>query len=116
MKNRVYIKDLKDNIGKEIIIAGSVDVRRDQGKMVFFDFRAKGCAFFERALAYLMLLGWIPGLVIAIIAHKMRQRMKGSILLINTTRNFVVLAMLGTLGFGIFEIFAMLLNHFAPRG
>ena len=84
--------------------------------MVFFDFRAKGCAFFERALAYLMLLGWIPGLVIAIIAHKMRQRMKGSILLINTTRNFVVLAMLGTLGFGIFEIFAMLLNHFAPRG
>jgi len=39
MKNRVYIKDLKDNIGKEIIIAGWVDVRRDQGKMVFFDMR-----------------------------------------------------------------------------
>ena len=39
MKNRVYIKDLKENIGKEVIIAGWVDVRRDQGKMVFFDMR-----------------------------------------------------------------------------
>lgn len=39
MKNRVYIKDLKDHIGGEIIIAGWVDVRRDQGKMVFFDMR-----------------------------------------------------------------------------
>ncbi len=39
MKNRVYIKDLKDNVGKEVIIAGWVDVRRDQGKMVFFDMR-----------------------------------------------------------------------------
>ncbi|MFH1201026.1 MAG: aspartate--tRNA(Asn) ligase [bacterium] len=39
MKNRTYIKDLKDHIGKEIVIAGWVDVRRDQGKMVFFDMR-----------------------------------------------------------------------------
>ncbi len=39
MKNRIYIKDLKDNISKEVIIAGWVDVRRDQGKMVFFDMR-----------------------------------------------------------------------------
>ena len=39
MQNRIFIKDLKDNIGKEIIIAGWVDVRRDQGKMVFFDMR-----------------------------------------------------------------------------
>jgi len=39
MKNRIYIKDLKDNIEKEIIIAGWVNVRRDQGKMVFFDMR-----------------------------------------------------------------------------
>ena len=39
MQGRIYIKDLKDNIGKEIIIAGWVDVRRDQGKMVFFDMR-----------------------------------------------------------------------------
>jgi nondiscriminating aspartyl-tRNA synthetase len=39
MKNRIYIKDLKDNITKEIIIAGWVDVRRDQGKMLFFDMR-----------------------------------------------------------------------------
>ena len=39
MKNRIYIKDLKEHIGKEVVIAGSVDVRRDQGKMVFFDMR-----------------------------------------------------------------------------
>src|SRR3989344_9554895 len=39
MKNRVYIKDLKDSVGKEATVAGWVDVRRDQGKMVFFDMR-----------------------------------------------------------------------------
>ncbi len=39
MKNRLYIKDLKDNIGQEVIIGGWVDVRRDQGKMVFFNMR-----------------------------------------------------------------------------
>src|ERR1035437_8679746 len=39
MQNRTYIKDLKDNIGKEVIIAGWVNIRRDQGKMVFFDMR-----------------------------------------------------------------------------
>ena len=39
MKNRIYIKDLKDHVGEEVIIAGWVDVRRDQGKMVFFDMR-----------------------------------------------------------------------------
>ena len=39
MQGRIYIKDLKDNVGKEVTIAGWVDVRRDQGKMVFFDMR-----------------------------------------------------------------------------
>src|SRR3990167_2360966 len=39
MKNRIFIKDLKNHIGKEVIVAGWVDVRRDQGKMVFFDMR-----------------------------------------------------------------------------
>ena len=39
MKNRIYIKDLKDNTGKKVIIAGWVNVRRDQGKMIFFDMR-----------------------------------------------------------------------------
>ncbi len=36
---RIYIKDLKDHVGGEVTIAGWVDVRRNQGKMVFFDFR-----------------------------------------------------------------------------
>jgi len=39
MKDRKYIKDLNNFIGKEVIIAGWVDVRRDQGKMIFLDFR-----------------------------------------------------------------------------
>ncbi len=39
MKNRIYIKDLKEHAGSEVVIAGFVDVRRDQGKMVFFDMR-----------------------------------------------------------------------------
>lgn len=36
---RTYIKDLADKIGTETSILGWVDIRRDQGKMVFFDFR-----------------------------------------------------------------------------
>lgn len=36
---RTYIKDLKNHIGKEVTIAGWIDVRRDQGKMVFLDLR-----------------------------------------------------------------------------
>lgn len=39
MTNRIYIKDLKDFIGTEVLIAGWVDVRRDQGKLVFMDMR-----------------------------------------------------------------------------
>ncbi len=36
---RTYIKDLKDHVDQEVTIAGWIHVRRDQGKMVFFDFR-----------------------------------------------------------------------------
>lgn len=36
---RIYIKDLNKHIGEEVNISGSIAVRRDQGKMVFFDFR-----------------------------------------------------------------------------
>lgn len=36
---RTYIKDLKNKTGEEVIIKGWVDIRRDQGKMIFFDFR-----------------------------------------------------------------------------
>jgi len=39
MKNRIYIKDLKNKIGESVTIAGWIDVRRDQGKMIFLDFR-----------------------------------------------------------------------------
>lgn len=39
MTNRTLIKDLGQHIGKSATIAGWVAVRRDQGKMVFFDFR-----------------------------------------------------------------------------
>ncbi len=36
---RTYIKDLKGKTGGEVLIKAWVDIRRDQGKMVFFDFR-----------------------------------------------------------------------------
>ena len=36
---RTYIKDLAQKAGQEVSISGWVDIRRDQGKMVFFDFR-----------------------------------------------------------------------------
>ena len=36
---RTYIKDLKDKVGEETLIKGWVNVRRDQGKLIFFDFR-----------------------------------------------------------------------------
>jgi len=37
--DRIYINKLSEHIGEEVKIAGWVDVRRDQGKMIFFDFR-----------------------------------------------------------------------------
>lgn len=39
MKERILIGDLHDHIDQEVCISGWVSVRRDQGKMVFFDFR-----------------------------------------------------------------------------
>lgn len=39
MKDRILIGELSNHIGQEVAIAGWVDVRRDQGKMVFFNFR-----------------------------------------------------------------------------
>lgn len=38
-QTRTYIKDLKAELGKEVLIKGWIDVRRDQGKMIFLDFR-----------------------------------------------------------------------------
>lgn len=36
---RTLIKDLKEHVGKDVLISGWIDVARDQGKMAFFDFR-----------------------------------------------------------------------------
>ncbi|MCR4325653.1 MAG: OB-fold nucleic acid binding domain-containing protein [Patescibacteria group bacterium] len=36
---RTYIRDLHEHIGENILVRGWISVRRDQGKMVFFDFR-----------------------------------------------------------------------------
>ena len=36
---RTYVKELKEHTGEEVSISGWISVVRDQGKMVFFDFR-----------------------------------------------------------------------------
>jgi len=36
---RTYIKDLPSQVGETVLIKGYISVRRDQGKMIFFDFR-----------------------------------------------------------------------------
>ena len=36
---RTKIKDLSAKVGEEVLIKGWIDIRRDQGKMVFFDLR-----------------------------------------------------------------------------
>jgi aspartyl-tRNA synthetase len=36
---RTYIKDISTSVGNEVTVKGWVDVRRDQGKMVFLDLR-----------------------------------------------------------------------------
>lgn len=41
MENRIYIQDLKNKIGEEVVVAGWVDVRRDHGKLIFIDLRDK---------------------------------------------------------------------------
>jgi len=36
---RTYIRDLPEKVGESVSISGWVDVRRDQGKLIFLDFR-----------------------------------------------------------------------------
>ena len=37
--HRTLIKNVSENVGKEVLVKGWIDVRRDQGKMVFLDIR-----------------------------------------------------------------------------
>lgn len=39
MKERILIGDLKNHVGQDVVICAWVDTRRDQGKMIFFEFR-----------------------------------------------------------------------------
>src|ERR1700690_3500778 len=36
---RIFINDMGERVGETVLIKGWVSVRRDQGKMIFFDFR-----------------------------------------------------------------------------
>ena len=37
--NRILIHNLSEHVDKEVVINAWVDTRRDQGKMIFFEFR-----------------------------------------------------------------------------
>ncbi|MEX0931383.1 MAG: aspartate--tRNA ligase [Candidatus Paceibacterota bacterium] len=39
MKERIYIKDLKNRVGDSVCVLGLVDIRRDHGKLIFLDLR-----------------------------------------------------------------------------
>lgn len=39
MKGRILVADISKNVGQTVVMAGWVNIRRDQGKMIFFDFR-----------------------------------------------------------------------------
>lgn len=65
MEPRIYIGELSAHIGKDVKIAGWVDVRRDQGKMIFFDFRDA--------------TGYVQGVVLpnATEAHEVGSKVRG---------------------------------------
>lgn len=69
--------------------------------------------FYRYVLHFLMPLGWLPGLLIAIVAFKMGRRMKDG-LLRNFTRNISLLTIIGSLCLGILEILAPLMIPFTP--
>ena len=64
---RTLIGDLKNKVGEEVVIKGWVSVRRDQGKMVFFDFRDRSGTvqgvgfrpFVQRTAEGLGIRGWV---------------------------------------------------------
>ncbi len=39
MQGRILVKNISENVGNTVVMAGWVNIRRDQGKMVFFDLR-----------------------------------------------------------------------------
>lgn len=39
VNNRIYVKEASSQVGQEVVMKGWVNIRRDQGKMVFFDLR-----------------------------------------------------------------------------
>ena len=59
---RIYIGSLADHIGNEVIIKGWIHVRRDQGKLVFFEFRDK--------------TGLVQGVVLPNVSDELKETVK----------------------------------------
>jgi aspartyl-tRNA synthetase len=64
IQERTYIGELASSVGKEVKIMGWVDVRRDQGKLIFFDFRD--------------MTGYVQGVILpaAIEAHAVGEKIR----------------------------------------
>jgi hypothetical protein len=80
---------------------------------ILFDVPAKSNLRFVFGIP--AIFGWIPGSIIAFIAYKMGQRMKGSISQINITRITSVLAFIGNFGFALYMLSALLFVYFTFR-
>ena len=75
---RTLIKDLSNNKGQEVIIKGWVDVRRDQGKMIFLDIRDRSgkvqCVIFPQYIEALEIGKQLRSEFVVAVTGKINER------------------------------------------
>jgi hypothetical protein len=81
---------------------------------MIFNIHTNGHISLEVIFGLLVILGWLPGLAIAIIADHMRYRINGNSLMINLTHIMATLAILVSLCWIILLIIVPLISYFGP--